>query len=83
MYIVGQPRRLSEQAERLPYNVGSFLPGFFLRSDLFGSGQKLLEIGTITNGIPDWINLQTSYGSYLARRFSSAKKLSIFIISRR
>src|SRR5436190_20804104 len=29
MYIVGQPRRLSEQAERLPHNVGSRLPDYF------------------------------------------------------
>src|SRR5438093_6429018 len=29
MYIVGQPRRLSGQAERLPYNVGSWLPDYF------------------------------------------------------
>src|SRR6266581_7113118 len=42
--------------------------GLFLRSDLLGSGQKLLEIGTITNGIPNGVDPQTSYGSYLARR---------------
>src|SRR5437867_10918605 len=29
MYIVGQPRRLSGQAERLPHNVGSWLPDYF------------------------------------------------------
>jgi hypothetical protein len=29
MSIVGQPRRLSGQAERLPYNVGSWLPDYF------------------------------------------------------
>jgi hypothetical protein len=27
-----------------------------------------LEIGAIPDGIPDRVNLQTSYGSYLARR---------------
>ena len=56
MWIVGQPRRFPRQAERLPYNVG-YASGLFVRSDLLGSGQQLLEIGTITNGIPDWINL--------------------------
>jgi hypothetical protein len=29
MYIVGQPPRLSGQAERLSYNVGSWLPDYF------------------------------------------------------
>jgi hypothetical protein len=29
MYMVGQPPRLSGQAERLPYNVGSWLPDYF------------------------------------------------------
>src|SRR4029450_9488325 len=42
--------------------------GLFLRSDLLGSRQQLLEIGTVTDWIPHWVNLQTSYGSYLARR---------------
>jgi hypothetical protein len=42
--------------------------GLFLRSDLLGSGQKLLEIGTVADWIPNGVNLQASYGSYLARR---------------
>src|SRR6266576_3910005 len=40
----------------------------FVRSDQLCSRQQLLEIGTVTDWIPHWVNLQTSYGNYLARR---------------
>jgi hypothetical protein len=47
-----------------------FSSSLFVRSDLLRSSQQLLEIGTITDRIPNGVNLQTSYGSYLGRFFS-------------
>lgn len=39
----------------------------FVRSDLFWSRQQLLKVWTIPDRIPDWIDLQARYRSYLAR----------------
>src|SRR5882724_11858678 len=39
-----------------------------VRSDLLRACEQLLEIRTVTDGIPDRVNLQTSYGNFQARR---------------
>src|SRR6266480_4957010 len=68
MYIVGQPRRLTMQGGALALQHRLMSSSLFVRPDLLRSSQQLLEIGAITNGIPDWINFQTSDRHRLACR---------------
>src|SRR5207237_2767051 len=52
-----------------------------VRSDLLRACEQLLEIRTVTDGIPDRVNLQTSYGNLHAGRDGeqTSKPLNCFL----
>jgi hypothetical protein len=54
--------------ERIEPKKGTIRFLLLVRSDLLRICEQLLEIRTVTDRIPDRVNLQTSDGSYVARR---------------